>query len=66
MDGGPAVLTVVAKAVDVATEVGGIASIAVHPLTLVTHLIIQDIGLHLNLQDREVTHGVTPNDVTQR
>ena len=55
MDGGPAMLTVVAKTVDVATEVGGIASIAVHPLTLIAHLIIQNIRLHLNLQDRGYT-----------
>ena len=50
MDSGPAVLAVVAKTVDVATEIGSVASIAVHPLTLIAHLVVQDIGLHFNLQ----------------
>ena len=55
MNGSPAMLTVVAKTVDVATEVWSIASIAVHSLTLVAHLIVQNIWLHLNLQSRGYT-----------
>ena len=43
MNGSPAMLTVVAKTVDVATEVWSIASITVHSLTLVAHLIVQNI-----------------------
>ena len=49
VDGSPAVLTVVAEAVDVATEVGSIATATVHTLALITDLVIQHIGLHLNL-----------------
>ena len=52
VDSCPAVLTVIAKAVDVATEVGSVAPTAMHPTTLVTHLIIKDIWLHLNLGRR--------------
>lgn len=52
MDSCPAVLTVVAKAVDVATEVGSVAPTAMHPTTLITHLIIKDVWLHLNLGRR--------------
>ena len=50
MNGRPAVLAVVTQAVDVATEVGGIASSTVESLALVTHLVIQDIRLDFNLQ----------------
>ena len=46
----PAVLTVVSQAVYVPTEVRSIAAHTVKPLALVTHLIIKDIGLHLNLK----------------
>jgi len=52
VDSCPAVLTVVAKAVDVATEVGSVAPTTMHPTTLVTHLIVKDIWLHLNLGRR--------------
>lgn len=50
--GSPAVLAVVAQAVDVATEVGGIAVAAVHSVTLITHLVVQHIWLHFNLQEK--------------
>ncbi len=53
MHGGPAVLAVVAQAVDVATEIGGIAIAAVHTMTLVTHLVVQDVRLHLHLHQVE-------------
>ena len=39
VDGCPAVLAVVAETVDVPTEVGGIATTTVDPVTLVTNLV---------------------------
>lgn len=53
MDGSPTVLTVIAEAVDVATEVRGKATIAMQPLTLVTYLIVQDVGLDLHLRQQK-------------
>lgn len=55
MNCSPAMFTVVAKTVDAATEVWSIASIAVHSLTLIAHLTVQNIRLHLNLQSRGYT-----------
>ena len=49
---GPAVLTVVAEAVDVATEVGGILPATVQAMTLITDLVIKDIWFHLHLCER--------------
>ena len=49
VDTNPAVLTVIAEAVDIPTEVRGKATAALQPMTLVTDLIIQDIGLDLHL-----------------
>ena len=49
----PALLTVVAQAVDVPTEIGGIASGTVDPAALITHLVIQHVRLHLNLEGEE-------------
>ena len=49
VDCSPAVLTVIAETVDIATEVGGIASSTVHAMTLITHLVIKNIRLHLDL-----------------
>ena len=49
MDGSPAVLAEIPEAVDVATEVGSIAASAVHPVALVTHLVVQHIWLYLHL-----------------
>ena len=46
----PAVLTVVAQAVDVATEVGSVASTTMQSTTFITHLVIKNIWFHLNLQ----------------
>ena len=49
MDCRPAVLAVVAEAVDVATEVGGIAPAAVQSMALVTHLVVQNVRLDFDL-----------------
>lgn len=49
VDGRPAVLAVVTQAVDVATEVGGVAPPTVESLALVTRLVVQDVGLDFNL-----------------
>ena len=48
----PAVLTVVAQAVDVATEIGSVASTTMQSTTFITHLIIKNIWFHLNLRWR--------------
>lgn len=50
VDTGPAVLTVVLQAGDIGTEEGGKLPPATRPLALVTHLVVQDVGLHLNLK----------------
>ena len=50
----PALLTVVLQAVNVATEVGGIASSAVGPLALVTDLVVQNVRLHFDLEQLSV------------
>ena len=47
--GGPTALAVVAQAVDVAAEVGGVASGTVHPVALVAELVVQHVGLDLHL-----------------
>ena len=56
MNGGQAM---VAKTVDAATEAWSIASVAMHSLTLIAHLIVhlivQNVGLHINLQGRGYT-----------
>ena len=49
VDGCPAVLAVVAQAVDVATEVGGVASTTMQSMTFITHLVIKNIWFHLDL-----------------
>ena len=53
VDGCPAVLAVVAQAVDVATEVGGVASTTMQSMTFITHLVIKNIWFHLDLWWRE-------------
>lgn len=52
VDAGPAVLTVVLQAGDVGTEEGGELPPAACPLALVTHLVVQDVRLHLHLGRR--------------
>lgn len=49
MDSSPAVLTVVPQTVYVTTEIGSIASTAVHPMTFIADLVIQHVWLDLNL-----------------
>lgn len=49
VDAGPAVLAVVLQASDVGTEEGGELPPAASPLALVTHLVVQDVRLHLHL-----------------
>lgn len=51
----PAVLAVVAEAVDVAAEVGGVAIAAVHTMALITHLVVQHIWLHFHLRVENMT-----------
>lgn len=53
VDAGPAVLAVVLQAGDVGTEEGGKLPPAARPLALITHLVIQDVRLHLHLGRRE-------------
>lgn len=52
VDAGPAVLTVVLQTGDVGTEEGGELPPAASPLALITHLVIQDVWLHLHLGDK--------------
>ena len=49
MDGLPAVLTVVLQAGDVGAEERGELSPAPRALALVAHLVVQHVGLHLDL-----------------
>lgn len=49
VDAGPAVLAVVLQAGDVGTEEGGELPPTACPLALITHLVIQDVRLHLHL-----------------
>lgn len=51
VDTGPAVLTVVLQAGDIGTEEGGKLPPTARPLALVTHLIVQDVRLHLHLKE---------------
>ena len=54
VDGRPAMFAVVAKAVDVATEVGGVTTSAMQTLAFITDLVIQNIRLDFNL-GREIS-----------
>ena len=58
VDAGPAVLAVVLQAGDVGTEEGGELPPAACPLALVTHLVVQDIRLHLHLWRRRTRGGL--------
>lgn len=49
VDAGPAVLAVVLQAGDIGAEEGGKLPPAARPLALVTHLVVQDVRLHLHL-----------------
>ena len=49
MNGGPAVLTVVLKAIDVAAKEWSILSTTLDPMTFITELIIQYIRFNLHL-----------------
>ena len=53
VDVGPAELTVVLQAGDVSTEEGRKLAPAACPLALITHLVVQDVGLHLHLCSQE-------------
>lgn len=59
VDGSPAVLTVVLQAGHTAAEEGGWFSIALHPVTFITHLSIQNVGLDLNLKKKPTNKHVS-------
>lgn len=52
VNAGAAVLTIVLQASDIGTEEGGKLASAPRPLALVTHLVIQDVRLHLHLRSK--------------
>lgn len=53
VDGNPAMLTVIAKAMDIPTEVWGKATATLQSVTLVTDLIIQDVWFDLHLMETQ-------------
>ena len=65
VDGLPAVLTVVLEAGDVGTEEGSKLPSTAGTLTLVTHLVVQHIGLHLHLKHTHINNYFYAGDSRQ-
>lgn len=55
VDSDPAVLTIIAQAMDVTAEVGSIMSSTLHSMTLITYLVIKDVWLDFHLCTRKWT-----------
>ena len=53
---GPAVVAVVLETAHGTTVEGSILSIALNTMTLITHLVLHDIRLHLNLTTKKGRH----------